>query len=70
MEKTKKAPNVQHFPELPKRIETGPAQFGNDWPGIFIRGDNLLFKSFILIANSRGNTELLAKWIKDIDQRR
>ena len=22
------------------RIETGPVQFGNDWPGLFIRGDN------------------------------
>lgn len=22
------------------RVETGPVQFGNDWPGIFIRGDN------------------------------
>lgn len=21
------------------RIETGPIQFGNDWPGLFIRGD-------------------------------
>lgn len=23
-----------------ERVETGPIQFGNDWPGIFIRGDN------------------------------
>ncbi|MFA6049953.1 MAG: hypothetical protein WC761_02030 [Candidatus Paceibacterota bacterium] len=22
------------------RPETGPMQFGNDWPGVFIRGDN------------------------------
>lgn len=22
------------------RVETGPVQFGDDWPGIFIRGDN------------------------------
>ena len=25
-----------------QRPETGPMQFGNDWPGIFIRGDNAL----------------------------
>lgn len=22
------------------RVETGPTQFGDDWPGLFIRGDN------------------------------
>lgn len=25
---------------LEGRIETGPVQFNDDWPGIFIRGDN------------------------------
>ena len=24
------------------RPETGPMQFGDDWPGVFIRGDNAL----------------------------
>ncbi len=22
------------------RVESGPTQFGDDWPGVFIRGDN------------------------------
>lgn len=22
------------------RVETGPVQFGDDWPGTFVRGDN------------------------------
>ncbi len=22
------------------RVETGPVRFGDDWPGVFIRGDN------------------------------
>lgn len=26
----------------PGRPETGPMQFGEDWPGVFIRGDNAL----------------------------
>ena len=26
--------------ELESRIETGPTQIGDDWPGVFIRGDN------------------------------
>lgn len=24
------------------RAETGPLQFGDDWPGVFIRGDNAM----------------------------
>ena len=24
------------------RVETGPVQFGNDWPGLFVRGDEAL----------------------------
>lgn len=30
-------------PEGLSRVETGPVQFGeDDWPGVFIRGDNAL----------------------------
>jgi hypothetical protein len=25
------------------RAETGPMKFGDDWPGVFIRGDNAFF---------------------------
>ena len=25
-----------------RRVETGAVQFGNDWPGLFLRGDNAL----------------------------
>lgn len=32
------------------RIETGPIQFGDDWPGIFIRGDNAMYFSMELNA--------------------
>ena len=34
--------------ELDKRVETGPLQFGDDWPGVFIRGDNAAFYAFAL----------------------
>ncbi len=27
----------------PARAETGPMSFGDDWPGVFIRGDDALF---------------------------
>lgn len=25
------------------RVETGPVQFGDDWPGYFMRGDNVVY---------------------------
>lgn len=30
------------------RVETGPLQFGTDWPGVFIRGDEALYMAMIL----------------------
>jgi len=30
------------------RVETGPVQFGDDWPGVFIRGDNAFAYSMAL----------------------
>jgi hypothetical protein len=32
----------QKIPLDDARPETGPMQFGGDWPGVFIRGDNAL----------------------------
>lgn len=34
--------------ELTERVETGPVQFNDDWPGIFIRGDNAAYYAFML----------------------
>lgn len=36
------------FPTQEKRVETGPIQFGDDWPGVFIRGDNAGWYAFML----------------------
>jgi hypothetical protein len=33
---------------LAGRIETGPVQFNDDWPGVFIRGDNAAFMALAL----------------------
>ena len=35
---------IQSLPAPPGllRVETGAVQFGDDWPGLFIRGDNAL----------------------------
>ena len=29
--------------DFTSRVETGPVQFGDDWPGTFIRGDNAAY---------------------------
>jgi len=39
---------VRKFPEQLDRVETGPIQFGNDWPGVFIRGDEALYFARVL----------------------
>jgi hypothetical protein len=28
------------FPQDAERVETGAVQFGDDWPGLFVRGDH------------------------------
>lgn len=30
---------MQRLPEAPYRVGTGPFKIGNDWPGLFVRGD-------------------------------
>jgi hypothetical protein len=33
--------DVRMLPDMMERVETGAVQFGEqDWPGVFIRGDN------------------------------
>ncbi len=41
---------TQHIlhPEQIDRVETGPVKFGDDWTGVFIRGDNAVYFAHIL----------------------
>ncbi len=52
------AQQVRHLPAPPDpgRVETGAVQFGSDWPGLFIRGDD----AFHLMLTLRRLRELLA----------
>lgn len=34
--------DVRKIEHTGERVETGPLQIGDDWPGFFIRGDNAL----------------------------
>ncbi len=39
---------VRQLPGVEDRVETGPVQFGDDWPGFFLRGDNAADLAIVL----------------------
>lgn len=39
---------TRKLPEQAQRVESGPTRFGDDWTGVFIRGDNAMFYAFQL----------------------
>lgn len=41
-----------------ERIETGPLQFGEDWPGLFIRGDDALMAYLPVVQKAGQGWEL------------
>lgn len=45
-------PTIQSFDQPPgvTRVETGAVQFGDDWPGLFIRGDRAMMLRLDIIA--------------------
>lgn len=42
--------SIQRLREAEPRIETGVIQFGNDWPGVFIRGKHA-FDFYMRLSN-------------------
>ena len=42
-----------------RRPETGPMQFDDDWPGLFIRGDNAHYYALALSRLMDGDTDVL-----------
>lgn|SRR5574343_148824 len=45
-QETVMADGIRILPEPPSRVESGVLQFGHDWPGYFIRGDNMAYFIF------------------------
>lgn len=39
---------VQKLPAVEGRVETGAVQFGDDWPGVYIRGDYAMHTAQLL----------------------
>lgn len=46
---------IRQFPAQSERVETGPIRFGDDWPGVFIRGDNAFYFGMILRSYMEGD---------------
>ena len=42
--------DIRRFPEQSTRVECGPIAFGDDWPGVFFRGDTAAFYAMYLRA--------------------
>ena len=47
-------------PDSMKRVETGAVQFGDDWPGVFIRGDNAAYYSITIDGLLSGEIDPIA----------
>lgn len=56
-----KEQEIRKFPSEKERVETGPIQFGEDWPGIFIRGDNSFAYILALNAYLNGTEDVFTK---------
>jgi len=52
---------ARNFPEQEERVETGAVQFGDDWPGLFIRGDDAYEIALAIKAIEEGNLDLLKR---------
>lgn len=52
---------IRKLPTVDDRVETGPVQFGDDWPGVFIRGDNAFGYAMALDAVLNGHDDPIAK---------
>lgn len=44
--------SVRKLPAVEKRVESGTVQFGEDWPGVFIRGDHALVRHLPAVARA------------------
>ena len=56
---------VRRFPAQDRRVESGPIMFGDDWPGLFLRGDDCYRFAFALreILLDRPDVGLITKQV-------
>jgi hypothetical protein len=61
--------DIRRLTGVDPRVETGPIQFGDDWPGTFIRGDNAFHYAFhlkLLLDNMAGGEAVLRGLLSDL----
>lgn len=44
--------SLQKLPGTEKRVETGAVQFGEDWPGVYLRGDNASASAIMMASRA------------------
>lgn len=59
---------MQKLPQADYRVDTGPLQIGNDWPGYFFRGDETfnIVTSLQYAAERLGSDSIAAMRLRDI----
>ena len=50
-----------YYVNEPNRVETGPVQFNDDWPGVFIRGDNAAYLAYCLESYINGTKDFITE---------
>ena len=60
-ERTHGAVDVLPPPSSGSRVETGVVQFGDDWPGVFLRGDNAAYFGMALEQLLNGATDPITR---------
>lgn len=50
--------SIRKLPAQAERVESGPIQFGDDWPGVFIRGDGAGYYALLLRQFLAGDLNL------------
>lgn len=54
---------IRQFPVEKDRVETGPIQFGDDWPGTFIRGDHSAHFAMHLELILKGESDVISRMV-------
>lgn len=54
---------MRRFDNKEKRVETGVVVFGDDWPGVFIRGDDCARFSLAISAILDGYDDVYSRYI-------
>lgn len=63
-----KEKEIRIMPAAEEPVESGPLRFGDDWPGVFIRGDDAANYAYHLhrVLQRRGGDEISRKVVQGL----